>query len=121
MEPASTLRPAEVAITMVEMGVVKHRTRPEKIFFKAVSISYLLRSRMLLNASATEFAVPRRCNAVIWWSAVGGHPGGLRRHQWLESRAGESDGGIRVPCRFGDVSFHMSPPNGTLPARRRTI
>lgn len=121
MEPASTLKPADVAITMVEMGVVKHRTRPEKIFFKAVSISYLLRSRMLLNTDAIEFAVPGRCHAIVWWSALGGHSGRLCRNQRVEPRAGESDGRIRVPCRFGDVSFQMSPPNGTLSARRRTI
>lgn len=37
MEMESTLKPAEVAIVMVEFAIAKHRTRPEQIFVKAVS------------------------------------------------------------------------------------
>ena len=32
----STLQPAEVAVAMVDAAVVKHRTRLDKVFFKAV-------------------------------------------------------------------------------------
>ncbi|THH28615.1 hypothetical protein EUX98_g5571 [Antrodiella citrinella] len=41
IDPPSTLRPNEVAIRMVEAGVVKHRTRADKIFFKAPPPQFL--------------------------------------------------------------------------------
>lgn len=36
-DPPSTLKPAQVAVQMLEHGIVKHRTRPDIVFFKAVS------------------------------------------------------------------------------------
>lgn len=38
MHVPSTLKPAEVAVAMVEAGVAKHRTRLDMIFFKAVCV-----------------------------------------------------------------------------------
>ncbi len=35
-DPPSTLKPAQVAAAMIEHGVVKHRTRADVVFFKAV-------------------------------------------------------------------------------------
>ena len=32
----STLKPAEVAMALVDTAVAKHRTRADKVFFKAV-------------------------------------------------------------------------------------
>ncbi len=37
MDPVSTLKPAEVAVVMVEVAIAKHRTRADKLFIKAVS------------------------------------------------------------------------------------
>jgi hypothetical protein len=37
MDTSSTLKPAEVAVALVEQAVVKHNTRLDKTFFKAVS------------------------------------------------------------------------------------
>ena len=34
----STLKPAEVAVVMVEAAVIKHNTRIDMIFFKAVRL-----------------------------------------------------------------------------------
>lgn len=44
MSMASTLTPKEVAIAMVEHGVIKHKTRYDKVFFKAVSSLLMLLS-----------------------------------------------------------------------------
>ncbi|KAI0072703.1 Formate/nitrite transporter [Panus rudis PR-1116 ss-1] len=49
MEPPSTLKPAEVAIAMVETGVAKHRTRPDKVFLKAVAAGVMLSFGGLLS------------------------------------------------------------------------
>lgn len=38
-DPPSTLKPAQVAAAMIEHGVVKHRTRADVVFFKAVRLS----------------------------------------------------------------------------------
>ena len=35
-EVASTLKPVEVAVSMVELAVYKHKTRADKVFIKAV-------------------------------------------------------------------------------------
>ena len=37
LDPPSTLKPAQVAVYMIESGIAKHRTRADLIFFKAVS------------------------------------------------------------------------------------
>jgi hypothetical protein len=37
MEIPSTLKPAEVAVALVESGIVKHKTRTDVLFIKAVS------------------------------------------------------------------------------------
>jgi len=49
MEPPSTLKPAEVAIAMVELGVAKHRTRADKLFFKAFLAGIMLSFGGLLS------------------------------------------------------------------------
>ena len=36
-DPPSTLKPAQVAVAMIESGVAKHRTRGDLVFFKSVS------------------------------------------------------------------------------------
>lgn len=36
-DPPSTLKPAQVAVAMVEQGIAKHKTRGDIIFLKAVS------------------------------------------------------------------------------------
>lgn len=38
----STLKPAEVAVALVESAVLKHRTRLDMIFFKAVRPSHAI-------------------------------------------------------------------------------
>lgn len=44
----STLPPKDVAIAMVEHGVVKHQTRLDKVFFKAVLAGMFLSTGGLL-------------------------------------------------------------------------
>ena len=41
----STLKPAEVAVAMVEAAVAKHQTRIDMIFFKAVRLFRLAMQR----------------------------------------------------------------------------
>ena len=36
-DPPSTLKPAQVAVAMVEHGIAKHKTRGDIVFLKAVS------------------------------------------------------------------------------------
>ncbi|CAL1707771.1 unnamed protein product [Somion occarium] len=48
-DPPSTLKPAQVAISMVEHGVAKHRTRHDKIFLKAVAAGVMLSFGGLLS------------------------------------------------------------------------
>ncbi|KAJ3482088.1 hypothetical protein NLI96_g7212 [Meripilus lineatus] len=45
----STLRPAQVAVAMVEAGVVKHKTRADKVFFKAFLAGAMLSFGGLLS------------------------------------------------------------------------
>ncbi|KAH8093902.1 Formate/nitrite transporter [Cristinia sonorae] len=49
MEPPSTLKPAQVAVAMIEMGVMKHRTRADKLFFKAFFAGAMLSFGGLLS------------------------------------------------------------------------
>ncbi|KAF7790278.1 hypothetical protein EIP86_001232 [Pleurotus ostreatoroseus] len=49
MEPVSTLKPAEVAIVMVEFAIAKHRTRADKIFMKAFVAGIMLSFGGLLS------------------------------------------------------------------------
>jgi len=49
MEPPSTLKPAQVAIAMVEHGVAKHKTRGDMIFFKAFLAGVMLSFGGLLS------------------------------------------------------------------------
>ncbi|KAF9814020.1 hypothetical protein IEO21_05323 [Rhodonia placenta] len=48
-DPPSTLKPAQVAVAMVEHGIVKHRTRADKVFFKAVGAGIMLSFGGLLS------------------------------------------------------------------------
>lgn len=41
LEAPSTMRPDEVALALVKLGIKKHNDRYESIFFKAVSIGNL--------------------------------------------------------------------------------
>ncbi|KAI0958186.1 hypothetical protein AcV7_004072 [Taiwanofungus camphoratus] len=49
MDPPSTLKPAQVAVAMVESGMVKHRTRADLVFFKAVLAGVMLSYGGLLS------------------------------------------------------------------------
>ncbi|KAI0940637.1 hypothetical protein AcW1_003782 [Taiwanofungus camphoratus] len=49
MDPPSTLKPAQVAVAMVESGVLKHRTRADLVFFKAVLAGVMLSYGGLLS------------------------------------------------------------------------
>ncbi|KAF9269486.1 putative formate/nitrite transporter [Marasmius fiardii PR-910] len=49
MDPPSTLKPEQVAQVMVKQGVMKHRTRRDKIFFKAVLAGLMLSFGGLMN------------------------------------------------------------------------
>ncbi|KAG7095584.1 hypothetical protein E1B28_006315 [Marasmius oreades] len=49
MDPPSTLKPEQVARAMVKQAVVKHRTRYDKIFFKAVLAGLMLSFGGLMN------------------------------------------------------------------------
>lgn len=42
LDPPSTLKPAQVAVAMIESGVAKHRTRADLVFFKAVRSPHAL-------------------------------------------------------------------------------
>ncbi|KAJ2979296.1 hypothetical protein NUW54_g11158 [Trametes sanguinea] len=48
-DPPSTLKPAQVAVAMIEHGVVKHRTRADVMFFKAVAAGVMLSFGGLLS------------------------------------------------------------------------
>lgn len=48
METPSTLPPRDVAIAMIEHGVMKHRTRYDKVFFKSVIAGAFLSTGGLL-------------------------------------------------------------------------
>ncbi|TFY82348.1 hypothetical protein EWM64_g1664 [Hericium alpestre] len=48
-DPPSTLKPAEVAVAMVEAAVMKHNTRYDKIFFKAFMAGVMLSFGGLLS------------------------------------------------------------------------
>ncbi|EIW63147.1 Formate/nitrite transporter [Trametes versicolor FP-101664 SS1] len=48
-DPPSTLKPAQVAAAMIEHGVVKHRTRADVVFFKAVAAGVMLSFGGLLS------------------------------------------------------------------------
>ncbi|PCH43954.1 Formate/nitrite transporter [Wolfiporia cocos MD-104 SS10] len=48
-DPPSTLKPAQVAVAMVEHGIVKHRTRADLVFFKAVLAGVMLSFGGLLS------------------------------------------------------------------------
>lgn len=49
MDPPSTLKPEEVAHVMVKQAVIKHKTRYDKIFFKAVLAGLMLSFGGLMN------------------------------------------------------------------------
>ncbi|OBZ66594.1 hypothetical protein A0H81_13487 [Grifola frondosa] len=49
LDPPSTLKPAQVAVAMIEHGVAKHRTRGDLIFFKAVLAGVMLSFGGLLS------------------------------------------------------------------------
>lgn len=61
MATPSTLKPAEVAVAMVQSGVAKHRDRYENVFFKAVSLanSFLV---LIMKEGQTNDA--NRCSRV---------------------------------------------------------
>lgn len=63
MDPPSTLKPAQVAVAMVESGVLKHRTRADLVFFKAVRRSLLAATRA--RPAPDPAAGPRRRHAVL--------------------------------------------------------
>ncbi|KAI0823708.1 Formate/nitrite transporter [Trametes gibbosa] len=48
-DPPSTLKPAQVAVAMIEYGVAKHRTRADVVFFKAVAAGVMLSFGGLLS------------------------------------------------------------------------
>ncbi|KAI0699534.1 Formate/nitrite transporter [Cytidiella melzeri] len=48
-EVVSTLKPAQVAVVMVEAAIAKHKTRPDKLFMKAVAAGALLSFGGLLS------------------------------------------------------------------------
>ncbi len=50
LDPPSTLKPAQVALAMIESGVAKHRTRADLVFFKAVRSPHSL-TRVVTNGS----------------------------------------------------------------------
>ncbi|KDQ53619.1 hypothetical protein JAAARDRAFT_136825 [Jaapia argillacea MUCL 33604] len=49
METPSTLKPAQVAVAMIEHGIAKHRTRADIVFFKAVMAGVMLSFGGLLS------------------------------------------------------------------------
>ena len=60
LDPPSTLKPAQVAVAMIESGVAKHRTRGDLVFFKSVRPSPLLRpSRREIDVEPGSIGCPR--------------------------------------------------------------
>ncbi|KAI0743439.1 Formate/nitrite transporter [Daedaleopsis nitida] len=49
LDPPSTLKPAQVALAMIESGVAKHRTRGDLLFFKAFAAGVMLSFGGLLS------------------------------------------------------------------------
>ncbi|KAI6026126.1 putative formate/nitrite transporter [Pisolithus microcarpus] len=49
MDPPSTLKPAEVAVDLIQQAVIKHNTRHDKTFFKAVLAGVMLSFGGLLD------------------------------------------------------------------------
>ncbi|KAM5543107.1 hypothetical protein V8D89_002981 [Ganoderma adspersum] len=49
LDPPSTLKPAQVAVAMIESGVTKHRARADLVFFKAVTAGVMLSFGGLLS------------------------------------------------------------------------
>ncbi|EMD32075.1 hypothetical protein CERSUDRAFT_88360 [Gelatoporia subvermispora B] len=49
VEPPATLKPAEVAVAMVQHGIAKHRTRADHVFFKAFLAGVMLSFGGLLS------------------------------------------------------------------------
>ncbi|EJF57741.1 Formate/nitrite transporter [Dichomitus squalens] len=49
LDPPSTLKPAQVAVAMIESGIAKHRTRADLVFFKAVAAGVMLSFGGLLS------------------------------------------------------------------------
>ncbi|KAG1808169.1 uncharacterized protein BJ212DRAFT_1383722 [Suillus subaureus] len=64
MYTPSTLKPAEVAVALVEQAVAKHNTRLDKTFFKAVSNKY---AHVWFNISILLLG-SCRCYVVLRWS-----------------------------------------------------
>jgi hypothetical protein len=68
----STLPPAQVAEAIVAQGVAKHRTRIDRIFFKAVRPSEPSISSCSLNVMRILMVLlgARRYHALLWWPHV---------------------------------------------------
>jgi hypothetical protein len=112
MDPPSTLKPAQVAANMLETAIAKHRTRPDKIFFKAVRTLSQIQfkstfSRPYSNVQCS-YIVHGRCHALLWWFALPDHFGRLALAQYLQSRLGQDLRRLRLPRRFGNVSLRFS-------------
>jgi hypothetical protein len=96
---SSTLKPAEVAVYFVEAAVEKHRTRLDKIFFKAVRDVFLV----FVLPRAHFCAVPRWCHAFFRWSSIGDHPRRLTRPHRVESRHRQDSRRLCLPRRPRNV------------------